>query len=158
MSEREGRSITFSRKASFFESLFEVYILVYTEQNYKRNTFAPIFHELNSFSMYTRGLFLSNIVNKSVKICVSEHFSFAEIIHPPHRWGISRCWLDSMIIAQVCLRLATIKGHSKMCSFTTQHNATDVASFERACNLNADCRNVHQSCCPWIEWMFIFLP
>ncbi len=36
-----------------------------------------------------------------------------------------RCWLDSMIIAQVCLRLATIKGHSKMCSFITQHNATD---------------------------------
>ncbi len=32
--------------------------------------------------------------------------------------GISRCWLDSKIIAQVCLRLATIKGHSKMCSFT----------------------------------------
>ncbi len=32
--------------------------------------------------------------------------------------GISKCWLDSMIIAQVCLRLATIKGHSKMCSFT----------------------------------------
>ncbi len=26
--------------------------------------------------------------------------------------------LDSMIIAQVCLRLDTIKGHSKMCSFT----------------------------------------
>ncbi len=25
------------------------------------------------------------------------------------------------------LRLATIKGHSKMCSFITQHNATDVA-------------------------------
>ncbi len=41
-----------------------------------------------------------------------------EIIHPPHRCGISRCWLDSMIIVQVCLRLATIKGHSKMCSFT----------------------------------------
>ncbi len=31
---------------------------------------------------------------------------------------MSRCWLDSMIIAQVCLRLATIKDHSKMCSFT----------------------------------------
>ncbi len=28
-----------------------------------------------------------------------------EIIHPPHRCGILRCWLDSMIIAQVCLRL-----------------------------------------------------
>ncbi len=34
------------------------------------------------------------------------------LILPPHRCGISRCWLDSMIIAQVCLRLATIKGHS----------------------------------------------
>ncbi len=32
-----------------------------------------------------------------------------------------------MIIAQLCLRLATIKGHSKMCSFITQHNATDAA-------------------------------
>ncbi len=32
--------------------------------------------------------------------------------------SISRCWLDSVIIAQVCLRLATIKCHSKMCSFT----------------------------------------
>ncbi len=38
-----------------------------------------------------------------------------------------------MIIAQVCLRLATIKGHSKMCSFIAQHNSTDVASLrERA--------------------------
>ncbi len=32
--------------------------------------------------------------------------------------GISRCWLDSMIISEVCFSLATIKGHSKMCSFT----------------------------------------
>ncbi len=32
--------------------------------------------------------------------------------------GLSRCWLDCMIIAQMCLRLATRKGHSKMCSFT----------------------------------------
>ncbi len=31
-----------------------------------------------------------------------------------------------MIIAQVCLRLATIKGHSKMCSFITEQNATDL--------------------------------
>ncbi|ROL41167.1 E3 ubiquitin-protein ligase TRIM39 [Anabarilius grahami] len=36
--------------------------------------------------------------------------------------------------SEVCLELATIKGHSKMCSFITQHNATDVASFEGACN------------------------
>ncbi len=61
-----------------------------------------------------------------------------------------------MIIAQVCLRLATIKGHSKICSFITQHNATDVASFEGACNCHADCRNVHQSCCPWIECSFLY--
>ena len=38
-----------------------------------------------------------------------------------------------------------------MFSFITQHNATDVASFEGVCILHADCRNVHQSCCPWIE-------
>ncbi len=37
-----------------------------------------------------------------------------------------------MIIAQVCLRQATIKGHPKMCSFITQHNITDVENFERA--------------------------
>ncbi len=43
-----------------------------------------------------------------------------------------------------------------MCSFITQHNATDVASFERACNWHADCRNVHQSCCPWIECSFLY--
>ncbi len=41
-----------------------------------------------------------------------------------------------------------------MCSFITKHNATDVASFEGACNWHADCRNVHQSCCPWIECSF----
>ncbi|KAK6305023.1 hypothetical protein J4Q44_G00238030 [Coregonus suidteri] len=52
-----------------------------------------------------------------------------------------------MIITQVHLVLGTIKGLSKMCSFVTQHNATDVSSFERACNLHADCRNGHQSCC-----------
>ncbi len=42
-----------------------------------------------------------------------------------------------------------------MCSFITQHNATDFASFEGACNWHADCRNVHQSCCPWIESSFV---
>ncbi len=34
-----------------------------------------------------------------------------------------------------------------MCSFITQHNATDVVCFEGACNWHADCRNVHQRCC-----------
>ncbi len=37
------------------------------------------------------------------------------------------------------LRLATIKGHSKMYCFITQHNATDVSSFEGVCNWHADC-------------------
>ncbi len=44
-----------------------------------------------------------------------------------------------------------------MCSFITPHNATDAASFEGACNWHADCRNVHQSCCPWIELLCSFL-
>ena len=48
-----------------------------------------------------------------------------------------------MIITQVHLVLGTIKGHSKMCSFVTQHNATDVSNFLAACNWHADCRNVH---------------
>ncbi len=49
------------------------YIYIYTEQNYKHNTFvfAPIFSKklkdfTKTFSMYTKGLFLSNIVYKSV--------------------------------------------------------------------------------------------
>ena len=31
-----------------------------------------------------------------------------------------------MIITQVHLVLGTMKGHSKMCSLVTQHNATDL--------------------------------
>lgn len=34
--------------------------------------------------------YLSNFIHKCVKICVNERFSFAEIIHPPVRWSISR--------------------------------------------------------------------
>ncbi len=35
---------------TFLFNFFGIYIRIYTEQNYKRNTFvfAPIFHELNS--------------------------------------------------------------------------------------------------------------
>ncbi len=94
-----------------------------------------------AFSTYTTGIFLSNFVHKVVK-SVSVHTSplirrSAKIIHPPDRCGISRCWLNGMISTQVCLGLVTIKGHSKMCSFITQHNATDVAGFEGACNWHA---------------------
>ena len=51
-----------------------------------------------------------------------------------------------MVLAQVHLVLGIIKGHFKMYSFVTQHNATEVSSFEGASNWHADCRNVHQSC------------
>ncbi len=47
-----------------------MYGFIYTEQNYKRNTyvFAPIFHDFFSkkLFMYTKDLFLTNIVHKSV--------------------------------------------------------------------------------------------
>ena len=86
---------------------------------------------------------------------VSEHFSLVEIIHPPHICDISRCWSDSRITAQMCLRLATMKGHS-MCSFITRPNATDVSGFEGEWNWQTDCRNVLQNCCPWIECLFLY--
>ena len=44
-----------------------------------------------------------------------------------------------------------------MCSFVTQHNATDVSSFEEACNWHADCRNFHQSCCQRISCSFLYI-
>ncbi len=43
-----------------------------------------------------------------------------------------------------------------MCSFITQHNATNVTSFEGVCNWHSDSRNVHQSCCSWIESSFLY--
>ena len=61
-----------------------------------------------------------------------------------------------MIITHVNLVLGKINGHSKMCSFVTQHNATDVSSFERVCNWHANCRNVHQSSCQIIECIFLY--
>uniref|UniRef100_A0A8C7RW49 Calsyntenin-1 n=1 Tax=Oncorhynchus mykiss TaxID=8022 RepID=A0A8C7RW49_ONCMY len=33
------------------------------------------------------------------------------------------------------------------CAVLSQHNATNVSSFEGACNWHTDCINVHQSCC-----------
>ncbi len=92
----------------YWDKPVDTYTHTRTEQNYKRN-------ELNSkikdfFYIHKRPVSLKYCS----QICVSEHFSFAKIIHPPHRCGISRCWLERIIIAQVCLRLATIKCQSKM--------------------------------------------
>ena len=47
----------------------------------------------------------------------------------PDRCGISRCWLNSLIRAQVCRRPVTMKR-------TQCHN------------LHVDCKNVHLCCCP----------
>ncbi len=62
--------------------------------------------------LWTQKAYFSQILftNLSKSVLVNE------IIHPPHRCGISRSWLDSMIIAQMCLRLATIKDHSTVLS------------------------------------------
>jgi hypothetical protein len=68
-----------------------------------------------TFSIRTKSLFLSNFVHKFVYIPVSEHFSFAKIIHPLDSCGISRSWLNSMIITQVHLVLGTMKGHTTQC-------------------------------------------
>ena len=76
-----------------------------------------------------KSLFLSKVEHKFVYIPVHEYFFFAKIIHPPDRCGISRSWLNSMIITQVHLVLGTIKGNSKMCSCVTEHNATDISSW-----------------------------
>ena len=63
-----------------------------------------------------------------VYIPVCEYFSFANIIHPHDRCGISRSWLNSMIITQVHLVLGTIKRPLK-CAVVSQRNATDVSSW-----------------------------
>ncbi len=89
--------------------------ITYTYQNYKGNTFCPHFSwaELKYLRLFlwTQKAYFSQILftNLSKSVLVNE------IIHPSHRCGISRCWLNSMIIVQVYLRLATIKDHSKMC-------------------------------------------
>jgi hypothetical protein len=49
---------------------------------------------LHTFSIHTKTLFLSNFVHKFVYIPVSEQLSFAKIIHPPARRGISRSSLN----------------------------------------------------------------
>ena len=77
-------------------------------------------------SIRTKRLFLWNCVHKFVYSPVTERFSFAEIIHPPDRCGISRGWLNSMIITEVHLVLGAIKGHSKMWSFVTMPQRSSV--------------------------------
>ena len=107
-----------------------------------------MFHELKQIipeMFHTHKSYISNFVHKFIYVPVSEHFSFAKIIHPPDRCGMSRSGLNGMIITQVHLVLGKIKGHSKMCIFVTHHNAKYVSSFEGVCNWHADCRKVRTS-------------
>lgn len=56
-------------------------------------------------------------LNNFLKIHVREHL-FAKTIHSSDRCGISRCWLDNMDSAQVCLGLVLKRwGLTRMCSF-----------------------------------------
>ncbi len=67
-----------------------------------------------TFSLYTKAYFsqiLFTNLSKSVLVSTSP---LPRKSNQPHRCVISKCWFDRMIIAQVCLRLTTIKGHSKM--------------------------------------------
>lgn len=90
--------------------------------------------QLKDLRLFIKGPFLSNIVPRFVGVCVSEHFSFVEIIHPPHRCGVARCWLESVTIAQLCPRLATVKEFANMCDLITQFNATEeMFSASRSC-------------------------
>ena len=95
--------------------------------------------DLRKFLYAQKSLFLS-------------HFVQAFFLHPC-LWAFLLChdnpstWqMWHIKLYEVHFVLGTIKGRSKMCSFVTQHNATDVSSFEGVCNWHAGCRNVHQSC------------
>ena len=103
-----------------------------------------------------------------ISLHVSEHFSFAMIIHPPDRCSISRGWLNSMIITQVHLVLGTNKGHSKMCRFVTQCHrwvkfwgSVQLACWLQECPMELLTDNcvyfftiVHLQCCFRI-WQYI---
>lgn len=66
------------------------------------------FKDLKLF-LHTKKTHFCQIVLTNLSKSVSEHFFCSEIIHPPHRCGISIFWLDSTVFAQVILRLPTIK-------------------------------------------------
>lgn len=91
---------------------------------------------------------------------IVRHFPFAEVIHPTLQVCHTRCCLDSMIMAQVCLRLATINGHSECkCSVVSQHNATDVASLGvNVINVNSRYVDTLCNCFIWVRINFNLNP
>ena len=65
------------------------------------------------------------------QISVSEHFSFAKIIHLPDMCGISRSWLNSMIITQVHLVLGTIKKVTLKCAVLSHNTMPQMSQVMR---------------------------
>ena len=116
---------------------FDWYCILNKNINTSCKVLVPCFMSWNKrsqkCSICTQSLFLSNVVQKFVYIPASKNFSFAKIIHPPDRCGISRSCLNSMIITQGHLVLGTIKGHSKICSFVTQHEMPQMSQVLRDC-------------------------
>ena len=110
-----------SRDTHTVQTLNHLSLYIHTEQQYKCNvkSWSHVSWDPRNVPNTQKNVFLSNFEQKCANIPVTEHFSFAKIIHPPDRCGISRSWLNSTIITQVHLVLGTIKGHSKMCRFVT---------------------------------------
>jgi hypothetical protein len=67
----------------------------------------------------TKSLFISAFSHKFVHIPVSEHFSFAKIINPPNRCGISRSWFKQYDHYTCAPCAGGNKRPLKMCSFVT---------------------------------------
>ena len=99
-----------------------------------------------------KSLFLSNVVHKCVYIPVSEHLSFAKIIHAPNRCSISKSRLNNMIIRHRCtLCWGQLKATLKcgVLSHNTMPLMSQVLGEHEIGMLTAG--NVHQSCCYRIE-------
>lgn len=116
---------TGSRDGPSFSRTLWGKLRICTQQKYKHTTF-----------------FYSHVSLVEVK-------DFQVLFHAQKSIISHRFWAhnNSMINAQVCFGMVTIRGHSKTCSFVTQHSATDVTRFDGACSWHAGCRSVHQSCC-----------
>lgn len=92
-------------------------IKTYTEQKYKGKTLLSfLFWVLSHFCshfLHTPKTHFSHVF--STNLSKSVRVSTAALLRssiPPHRSGLSRCWVDGSNIAQVSLRPAAIKGHS----------------------------------------------
>jgi hypothetical protein len=71
-------------------------------------------------SVRTNSVFLSNVVHTFVYIPVSEHFSFAKIIHPPDRCGIKKLNKQHDHYTGAPCAGGTLKGHTKC--YVLTHN------------------------------------